>query len=176
MAIHLSRDGIEAKFNQLAESPKDRGVVECVVIRLPQEQRETPQEAQVSPEGGLHGDRWGSVTTPNVRAQISMMNSRFLRLVAGSDERISLAGDNLLVDLDLSKENLPAGTKLQIGTATFEVTDLPHTGCLKFERRYGTDALEFVNSEAYASKRLRGLFVRVTKPGKIQVGDAIHKI
>ena len=87
-----------------------------------------------------------------------------------------LAGDNLLVDLNLSEENLPAGTQLQIGTATFEVTDLPHTGCQKFERRYGKDALEFVNGETYKSQRLRGLFIRTIEAGKIQVGDSIRKI
>ena len=104
------------------------------------------------------------------------MNSRFLRIIAGDDTRMPLAGDNLLVDLDLSEENLPTGTQLQIGTATFEVTDVPHTGCQKFERRYGKDALEFVNGETYKSQRLRGLFIRTVQAGKIQVGDSIRKL
>jgi MOSC domain-containing protein YiiM len=86
---------------------------------------------------------------------------------------MSLAGDNLVVDLDLSDENLPTGTQLQIGGAIFEVTDLPHTGCQKFERRYGADALKVVNAEVYKSRRLRGLFIQVVQAGKIQVGDSI---
>ena len=177
MAIQrLSAAQIEAQMDQLAQSPQDLGVLEYIVLRLPDEQRATPQEADVSPDGGLEGDRWARPNSPNPGAQISVMNSRFLRVIAGDDTRMPLAGDNLLVDFDLSKENLPAGTQLQIGTATFEVTDVPHTGCQKFQRRYGKDALEFVNGEAYKSQRLRGLFIRTIQAGKIQVGDSIHKI
>ena len=177
MAIqHLSAAQIEAKMNQAEQSPQDHGVLEHIVLRLPDEQRATPQEAEVSPDGGLEGDRWARPNSPNPGAQISVMNSRFLKIVAGDDTRMPLAGDNLLVDLDLSEENLPTGTQLQIGTATFEVTDIPHTGCQKFERRYGKDALEFVNGEAYKSQRLRGLFIRTTQAGKIQAGDAIRKL
>ena len=177
MAIQrLSVTQIEAQMNQLAQSPQDLGVLEYIVLRLPDEQRATPQEAEVSPDGGLEGDRWARPNRPNPGAQISVMNSRFLRIIAGDDDRMPLAGDNLLVDLDLGEENLPTGTQLQIGTAIFEVTDVPHTGCQKFQRRYGKDALEFVNGETYKSQRLRGLFIRTIQAGKIQVGDAIHKL
>ncbi len=177
MAIqHLSAAQIEAQMNQAEQSPQNDGVLEHIVLRLPDEQRATPQEAEVSPDGGLEGDRWARPNSPNPGAQISVMNSRFLRIVAGDDTRMPLAGDNLLVDLDLSEENLPAGTQLQIGTATFEVTDVPHTGCQKFQRRYGKDALEFVNGETYKSRRLRGLFVRTIQAGKIQAGDSIRKL
>ena len=177
MAIqHLSAAQIEAQMNQAEQSPQNDGVLEHIVLRLPDEQRATPQEAEVSPDGGLEGDRWARPNSPNPGAQISVMNSRFLRIVAGDDTRMPLAGDNLLVDLDLSEENLPTGTQLQIGTATFEVTDVPHTGCQKFQRRYGKDALEFVNGETYKSRRLRGLFVRTIQAGKIQTGDSIRKL
>ena len=177
MAIQrLSAPQIEAQMDQLTQSPQDLGILEYIVLRLPDEQRATPQEAEVSPDGGLEGDRWARPNSPNLGAQISVMNSRFLRIIAGDDTRMPLAGDNLLVDLDLSEENLPAGTQLQIGSATFEVTEIPHTGCQKFERRYGKDALEFVNGEAYKSQRLRGLFIRTIQAGKIQVGDSIRKL
>ena len=177
MAVQrLSVTQIEAQMDQLAQSPQDLGVLEYIVLRLPDEQRATPKEAEVSPDGGLEGDRWARPNSPNPGAQISVMNSRFLRIIAGDDTRMPLAGDNLLVDIDLSEENLPAGTQLQIGTATFEVTEVPHTGCQKFERRYGKDALEFVNGETYKSQRLRGLFIRTIQAGKIQVGDSIRKL
>lgn len=172
----LSTAQIEAQMDQALQSPQDVGVLEYIVLRLPDEKRDTPQTAAVSPDGGLEGDRWARPNSPNPGAQISVMNSRFLRLIAGDDARMLLAGDNLLVDLDLSEKNLPTGTQLQIGTATFEVTDVPHTGCQKFERRYGKDALEFVNGETYKSQRLRGLFIRTTQAGEIQVGDSIRKI
>ena len=174
MAIqHLSFNQIEAQINQLTASPQNQGALESIVLRLPEERRATPQAAEVTPEGGLQGDRWARAISPNSRAQISVINSRFLKIIAGDDERMSLAGDNLVVDLDLSDENLPTGTQLQIGGAIFEVTDLPHTGCQKFERRYGADALKVVNAEVYKSRRLRGLFIQVVQAGKIQVGDSI---
>ena len=177
MAIqHLSTDQIESQMNQAEQSPQDQGILEYIVLRLPDEQRATPQEAEVSPDGGLQGDRWARPNSPNPGAQISVMNSRFLRIIAGDDTRMPLAGDNLLVDLDLSEGNLPTGTQLQIGTATFEVTDVPHTGCQKFQRRYGKDALEFVNGETYKAQRLRGLFIRTIQAGKIQTGDSIRKL
>ncbi|MCZ6679331.1 MAG: MOSC domain-containing protein [Candidatus Poribacteria bacterium] len=177
MAVqHLSLNQIEAQIAQMTASPQDEGILEQIVLRLPEERRETPQAADVSPEGGLHGDRWARPKSPNAGAQISVMNAPFLQMIAGDTDGMSLAGDNLLVDLDLSKENLPTGMRLQIGGATLEVTDVPHTGCQKFERRYGADALEAVNSDAYKSRRLRGLFVRVVEGGEIRVGDSIRKV
>ena len=64
--------------------------------------------------------------------QLNIMNARVTALVAEDPERWPLAGDQLYVDFDLSKENLPAGTRLEIGDAVVEVTAMPHLGCQKF--------------------------------------------
>ena len=84
------------------------------------------------------GDNWlerGSRSTADISAeldaQLNIMNSHCARLVAGTDDRVPLAGDQLLVDLDLSPDDLPAGTRLQIGTVVIEVTARPHTGRAK---------------------------------------------
>ena len=62
------------------------------------------------------------------------MNARFLRQIAGDEESQCLAGDNLIVDLDLSEANLPAGCQLAIGReVVVEITDRAHTGCGKFQ-------------------------------------------
>jgi MOSC domain-containing protein YiiM len=87
-----------------------------------------------------------------------------------------LAGDNLVVDLDLSEANLPVGQRLKIGEVLMEITDLPHTGCSKFAERFGTDALRYINAAEYRSLRLRGLFARVLKAGTIRLGDVVQKI
>ena len=92
------------------------------------------------------------------------MNARAAALVAGDRERWPLAGDQLYVDLDLSGENLPPGTRLAIGSAVVEVTDEPHTGCKKFSARFGLDALEFVNSPEGRALNLRGINTRVVEP------------
>ncbi len=172
----LTTDEIRNEINEVLQSPRDLGTLKYIVLRLPNEGRETPREAHVSPEGGLDGDRWGIVRSPNIKGQISVANARFLEIVAGSADRMPLSGDNLLVDLDLQKENLPTGARLTIGTAVFEVTDLPHTGCAKFESRYGLAALNFTRSKAYETYRLRGLFIQNLEPGTIRVGDVIRKM
>ena len=104
------------------------------------------------------------------------MNVRILEQIAGSPDRMPLAGDQLIVDLDLSEENLPAWTKLAIGDAVIEITDQPHDGCAKFSRRFGVDAHRFVNSPLGKALHLRGLNARVVTAGTIRQGDTICKV
>ena len=61
---------------------------------------------------------------------------------------LSVFGDNLFVEFDISAANLPAGTRLRVGEAVVEVTPLPHDGCRKFHGRFGQDALRFVQAPA----------------------------
>jgi MOSC domain-containing protein YiiM len=103
------------------------------------------------------------------------MNARVAALLAGDQDRWPLAGDQLYVDLDLSEQNLPAGTRLAIGTAVIEVTDKPHNGCAKFRRHFGDDALRFVNSPDGKRLHLRGINAKVVRSGVVRVGDTIHK-
>ena len=104
------------------------------------------------------------------------MSSRGAALVAGDRERWPLAGDQLYVDLDLSGENLPPGTRLALGSAVLEVTDEPHTGCKKFTARFGLDAMVFVNSPEGRALNLRGINARVVEAGTVRVGDAVTKL
>ena len=104
------------------------------------------------------------------------MNSRVTALVAQEKDRWPLAGDQLYLDMDLSKENLPGGTQLAIGTAILEVSPLPHTGCHKFVARFGVEAMKFVNSTVGRELCLRGINARVIKGGVIRVGDTARKI
>jgi MOSC domain-containing protein YiiM len=104
------------------------------------------------------------------------MSARAIDLIAGDPARWALAGDQLYVDLDLSGDNLPAGTQLAVGTAIIAVTAKPHRGCAKFSQRFGRDALRFVNSPAGRQLRLRGLNARVVQPGIVRPGDTIRKL
>ncbi|MEQ1702321.1 MAG: MOSC domain-containing protein, partial [Ilumatobacteraceae bacterium] len=78
--------------------------------------------------------------------------------------------------LDLSEQNLPAGTRLAIGSAVIEITDQPHTGCAKFADRFGLDAARWVNSPAGKELKLRGINARVVTPGLIRRGDVVAKV
>ncbi len=87
-----------------------------------------------------------------------------------------MAGDQLYLDLDLSVENLPSGTRLALGEAAIEVTSEPHTGCKKFVERFGLDAMKFVNSGVGRELNLRGINAKVVRGGSLRVGDSARKI
>ncbi|HEV8065147.1 MAG TPA: MOSC domain-containing protein [Acidimicrobiales bacterium] len=145
--------------------------------------RESLEEARLDLVEGLVGDNWlakGSSSSPDgkasIEAQLTIMNSRAALLVAVDEERRILAGDQILVDLDLSVDNLPAGTRLRVGTAVVEVSAKPHTGCAKFVARFGQEAMRLVNSPSGRQMRLRGMNTRVVTPGVVRLGDVISKV
>ena len=164
-------------------APRDAGTVEMIVRRPAVDEREVVAEGRLTPEDGLVGDDWrrrGSRSTPDGSAdpdrQVTIMSSRYVDLLAGGDRSAwPLAGDQLYVDLDLSEANLPAGTRLQVGSAVVEVTEPPHTGCAKFSARFGSEALRLANSPEGRALRLRGLHVRVLEAGTVRPGDAIRR-
>lgn len=60
---------------------------------------------------------------------ITLMNHRMAVLLGDTDEERAWAGVQLYVDLDLSVDNLPPGSRLGVGPdAVVEVTKYPHTG------------------------------------------------
>jgi len=85
-----------------------------------------------------------------------------------------LFGDNLFLDLDLSVDNLPLGSRVRVGGATLEVTPKPHIGCRKFQARFGPDALRFVSKPALRHRNLRGIYMRVFEAGDAGPGDAVE--
>ena len=89
---------------------------------------------------------------------------------------LTLFGDNLFLDLDLSQENLPAGTRVQVGGALLEVTPLPHNGCRKFLSRFGPDALRFVSAKEQRHRNFRGIYMRVVGRGVVRPGDPVRVI
>ena len=176
-ALHLDRATLDAGVDLVRESPRDRGTLELICRRPAVEERELVQEAVLDTREGLVGDNWlargskGGAANP--LAQLTLMNIRAINLIADSPERRHLAGDQLFVDLLLSEENLPPGTRLQIGEAIIERTEPPHTGCGKFIARFGVDAQKFVNSPVGRELNLRGVNARVVEGGTIRRGDAI---
>lgn len=180
---HLTRVDLEAGLDEIRRAPKDEGVLRLIVRRPQIEEREVLQEGELHPVEGLVGDCWktrGSSRTADGSAhpdmQLNIMNARVIALVAQDKDRWQLAGDQLYIDMDLSAENLPAGTQLAIGSAVIEVTPPPHTGCKKFVSRFGLDAMKFVNSAVGRELHLRGINARVIQPGVIRVGQVAKKL
>jgi len=180
---HLSMEELEAGMEDIRQSPRENGLVKLIVRRPNVDEREIVDEAELSLSDGVVGDNWkprGSSSTldgsASILAQVTVMNARAAALMAQSEERWSLAGDQLYVDFDLSDDNIPPGTRIQIGSAVLEVSEKPHTGCNKFSARFGLEALKFVNSPEGKHLHLRGINTTVIQAGTLRVGDAVRKL
>ena len=87
-----------------------------------------------------------------------------------------MAGDQLFVDLELSKANVPPGTRISEGSGILEATNQPHTGYKKFAARFGVDALKLISSPIGLELQLRGINLKVVQGGEIRPGDAVRKL
>ena len=171
-SLHLPLAELERGFESLLP-PKDVGKLALIVARGDDGQRQTPERTVLSVDGGVPGDAWLRDCPDKIDAQITVMRADVARLIANG-QPLSLFGDNLLVDLDLSVANLPTGSRLRLGSALLEVTPEPHTGCLKFRQRFGGDALRFTAERRFRDLRLRGIYVKTVEQGEIAWGDSIE--
>lgn len=180
---HLTLAELEAGLDEIKKSPRDEGVLELIVARPKIGEREVLETGELDVEIGLVGDNWKTRKSwatadkkPHPEMQINIMNSRVIALIAQTKDRWQLAGDQFYVDMDLSEENLPPGSRLEIGSAILEITEVPHKGCRKFTNRFGRDAVKFVNSKTGKQLHLRGLNAKVIKSGIVKTGDIFKKV
>lgn len=164
----------DAWFNALPRSPKERGSVHALVLRTGPGQRATPEQVELVAGGGVVGDAWKTHAHSEPGNEVALMNVHVLRAVCEGDEsRMALAGDNLLVDLDLSEANLPPGTLLEIGSAVLRISESPHRPCKKFVERFGATAAKRVARANRIGRRGRGVLCTVERAGCVRRGDAI---
>jgi len=138
---HLTMSELEAGLDAIRQAPKNEGFIALIVRRPQIDAREVLEEGELDLVEGLVGDNWrvrGSSRTSDGSAhpgmQLNIMNARVIALVAREKSRWPLAGDQLFIEMDVSSENAPPGTRLALGSAVIEVTDQPHTvrdGALK---------------------------------------------
>jgi MOSC domain-containing protein YiiM len=161
-------------FKRLPTSPTDVGEVCALVIRPREGERGTPDSIELTTEGGISGDRWINDEHSRPTNQVSMINVHLLRtIVEGEEERMALSGDNLQVDLNLTAENLPPGTLLNIGTAVLVITDDPHRPCKRFIERFGLTNTKRVSRADRIGRRGRGVLCQILQGGTITKGDVI---
>jgi len=180
---YLSMTELEAGLEYIRQAPKDNGYLKMIVRRPNVDEREVLEEGELNTTEGLAGDTWkvrvsihSTDGLPSINKQVTIMNARMIALLAQAEERWPLAGDQLYVDMDLSDDNLPAGTQLAIGSAILVVSADPHSGCQKFSSRFGVEAMKFVNSPEGKQLRLRGINTRIIQGGVIHVGDIVRKL
>ena len=182
---HATLEQLESGLDHVLAAPSDDGTLELIVRRPAPGERELLVTGTLDVRAGLVGDGWSVRSAssrkpggPSPDSQITVMNARAVALVAaGADpQRWAEAGDQLYVDLDISLDNLPTGSRLAVGGAVLEVTAALHTGCGKFVRRFGVDAMKLISSDRGRELRLRGLKARVLEGGEIARGDVVRKL
>ena len=168
---HLDNARLLPAFEALPPPPSDRGRVDLIVTRDPDHVRHTHERVVLSPEQGVPGDAWFRKQPERLEKQIAVIRSDVAKLLSNG-QSLTLFGDNLLLDLDISTASLPTGSRLRIGEAELEVTPEPHTGCRQFRQRFGGDALRLTADKRYRDQHLRGIYLRVIRGGAVTVGDA----
>lgn len=171
-------DELDAAWSAAAPSPRDIGTVRALCLREADGHHATPERVHATIDGGLAGDRWADRepgVDPGGATAVTLMNATVAGLVADG-QPIDTAGDNVYVDLDIGVENLPAGSRLALGTVILRVSEQPHTGCTTFRDRFGLDALKWVSTPEGRERRLRGTNCSVERAGTIRVGDPVEVI
>lgn len=180
---HPSLEGLEARKAWVLDAPKDQAPVLALCVRPAEGERRFVERLRFDPEEGVVGDRWRWKTwmylpdgRPDPRIQVCMLGSRVLQLVRREGSAMTHPGDTVIADMDFSAANLPAGQRLQLGSAVLEVSDVFNTGCAKWHHRYGPAALRWINLPENRPLRLRGILARVVRGGEATLDDAIRKL
>jgi MOSC domain-containing protein YiiM len=166
---------LEEMLEALPRGNEDRGRVALLMRRCEGGRRETLHKVVLAPDLGVPGDAWCRAAQRNEDMQIAVMEKDVAELIANG-QSLTLFGNGLILDLDLSSSNLPPGSCVRVGGAILEVTPMPHNGCRKFHARFGNDALRFVSMRELRSRNLRGIYMRVVKGGEVAAGDSVDVI
>ena len=174
---------LQALLEALPPRPARSALVGELCVRPGPDQRSVCESLQLDPLRGAIGDRWERKTwmylpdgKPDPRVQVAICNTTILHLIQHATQEHHHPGDTLFTSLDLSANNLPVGTRLRVGLAVIEVSDVENDACAKFATHYGQEVLDWIRHPQNRSLRLRGLFARVVQGGLVRRGDVIAKI
>jgi hypothetical protein len=158
----------------LPPPPRDAGVLVRLVVRPAVGERRQPAAAILTPQRGIEGDRWekraGLYPSRYALRQVSGIRADVAELLVGGQDP-ALTGDNLHLLRDLSQDNLPTHSRIQVGTAVLAVTPQRHTGCRKFRDRFGEEAGAVNGDPRLADRRIRGVLLVVVVGGVVRPGD-----
>lgn len=181
--MSLTIEELDRLYAALPPRPGDAAQIDSLNVRPGPNQREAREQIELDPERGAIGDRWERKTwmylpdgRPDPRVQLALCNTSllaFMQRMAGTQHH---PGDTIFTNLDLSAKNLPAGSRLRVGAAIIEISDVENDACAKFAAHYGELILQWIRRPEHRPLRLRGAFARAVHGGKIQRGDVISRI
>lgn len=179
----VTAEELTAALPGILAAPRDAGVVRLLCARPKPNARIFPDALTMTRAAGVLGDfemsrPWLELPDggPDPRIQVSILPWRILDLVWRERDHVAHPGDNIVVDMNLTEENLPAGTLLAAGTAVLRISDVPNDGCVKWKVRQGKAAYDWVSAPAHAPLRLRGLFCSIEQDGVVGLGDTVRRI
>src|SRR5262249_42734357 len=127
---HLTMSELEAGFDGIRQGAKKERFIAFILWGAPIDGRGVFGERGIDLGEGVFGGKWGgwgsfrwSGCAAHPGMQLNIMNARVIALVAREKSRWPLAGDQLFIEMDVSSENAPPGTRLALGSAVIEVTD-----------------------------------------------------
>lgn len=171
---------LDARWSSLPAAPRERGCVTQVCVRADVGQRKFPDVLELCPKRGGIGDRWERGTwiqlpdgSPDPRVQLAITSRHVLDFLQTLTGCLHHPGDTLIVDFDLSRNHLPAGARVRIGSALVEVSDVENDACGKFAAHYGVDVFNWIRAASNRDRRHRGLFARVVSGGRVRSGDPV---
>lgn len=179
MTGHVTAAELIAALPGVLSAPKTGSAVELLCFRPGFGERRFVDELTVTKAHGIPGERWG--TAPWLKLpdgsghpgiQVSILPRRVLDLVWRDRDTVIHPGDTFVSDLDMSEANLPAGTRLAVGTAVLRVSEVWNDACAKWKVRHGEAAFTWVR--AHKGLRLRGVLCSVEQDGVIRNGDAVE--
>jgi len=170
-----ARDRLVSALDALAAAPIGSGRLAFLVRRGRGGRREVLERARLTPAEGMPGDAWGRRVLRTATAQLAVMQHGVAELIANG-QPLALFGDQLFLDMDLSAEHLPTGSRVRIGGALLEVTPKAHNGCKMFAARFGDEALQFVSEPVRRPRNLRGIYMCVLEAGDVAPGDRVDVV
>ena len=190
---HLATGDLHAGLDHVRSAPKDDGVVELIVRRPAENEREVVGEAHLDCTDGLVGDTWNVRVSkrtgvgPDSERQLTLMNARAAALVAGCAQRerptfpTESPGNSAGPKIEILQPEAPDTTVVE-GDLVFvdgrasDPDGVDTVYFAKFRARFGADALRFVNSEVGRELNLRGINAKVVVAGTVRPGDAVRKL
>ncbi|GGA15823.1 hypothetical protein GCM10011498_15240 [Amylibacter cionae] len=179
---HVTLAECDAALPHVLEAPKE-AAIEVLCHRPDFGQRDYRDALELRVATGIENERWMKHPwmkledgSPDPRIQVSILQKRVLDLCWRDRDEVVYPGDTMIADMDLGEENLPAGTRLQAGTAILEVSDVFNTACAKWKVRHGRESFDWINKPENVKHRLRGALCSIVQDGVVRKGDILRKL